>query len=125
MTPDEKGVLIVEDDPDARESLVALLELEGYRVREAADGEEALRVLRSSPASVILLDIFMPGMNGCAFLTEQSRDPALADIPVVVISADAVAVRKASRRGIAGAMTKPVDHDRLFEIVGRYCRSPA
>jgi CheY-like chemotaxis protein len=121
MSHAEKSVLVVEDDLDARESLTALLETEGYRVREAANGEEALRVLRSTPICIILLDIFMPVMNGHAFMTEQSRDPALAAIPVIVISADAAAARKAAQRGCAGAMTKPVDHDRLLDLVGRYC----
>jgi CheY-like chemotaxis protein len=121
MTKQRKTVLIVEDDHDARESLAALLEIQGYSVREAEDGEEALRILRSSEIGVVLLDIFMPVMNGCTLLTEQSRDPALASIPVVVISADPAAARKASRRGIERAMTKPIDHDQLLEIVGRYC----
>jgi CheY-like chemotaxis protein len=120
MIEDGKVVLIVEDDTDARESLAALLETEGYRVLEAAEGGEALEVLRSAPVGIILLDIFMPGMNGCAFMNEQSADPVLASIPVVVITADAAAARKASRRGIEAAMTKPVDHDRLLEIVGRH-----
>lgn len=115
------GVLIVEDDADTRESLVAVLEGEGYAVREAEDGAEALRVLRSSAVCIVLLDIFMPTMNGWAFLDEQRRDPALAAIPVVVITADARAAENAARRGVVAAMTKPADLDRLLAVVAQPC----
>jgi CheY-like chemotaxis protein len=114
-------VLIVEDDRDTRESLAALLEAEGYRVLEAEHGAVALDVLRRSPVCIILLDIFMPIMNGHAFIQEQRRDPALAGIPVVVMTADAAAAGDAARRGVAEAMTKPLDHDRLLEVVAHHC----
>jgi CheY-like chemotaxis protein len=117
----DRPVLIVEDDTDARESLAALLEGEGYRVLEAQHGGEALEVLRQSPVCLILLDIFMPVMNGHAFMVEQSRDPAISSIPVVVMTADAAAARAAVRRGVADAMTKPLDHDRLLEVIAHHC----
>lgn len=114
-------ILIVEDDADARESLAALLEGEGYHVLEAQHGEEALEVLRKSPVCIILLDIFMPVMNGHAFMAEQSRDPSISSIPVVVMTADAAAAQDAARRGVAEAMTKPLNHDRLLEVVAHHC----
>ncbi len=117
-----RSVLIVEDEADVRESLAALLEAEGYRVLEADNGESALRQL-SDPAAVclILLDLFMPVMNGWTFRREQMRDPALASIPVVVITADATAARRAAELGVADAMTKPLDFDRLLSVVARHC----
>lgn len=115
------GVLIVEDDLDARESLCALLETEGYVVRAAGHGEEALRMLRTASACVVVLDIFMPVMNGFEFLREKARDPALAPLPVVAVSADATAAREAAREGATAALTKPVDHDRLLQILRRFC----
>ena len=121
MELEPNSVLIVEDDVDARESLCALLETEGYSVRAAGDGKEALRMLRASGACVVVLDIYMPVMNGFEFLAEKARDPALAPLPVVVISADAEAARKAERPGVTAALTKPVDHDRLLEILRRHC----
>jgi CheY-like chemotaxis protein len=120
MADGGRHVLVVEDDADARESLCALLETEGYAVRAAAHGEEALRILQAFGASIVVLDIFMPVMNGCEFLTEKARYPALAEIPVVVVSADPAAVAKAARRGVAASLGKPVDHDLLLEILGRY-----
>ena len=118
----DKSVLIVEDDADVRESLAAILEAEGYQVIEAENGAVALDQLRrSSPVCLILLDLFMPTMNGWAFRDEQLRDPTLAPIPVVVISADAAAARRAATLGVVSALTKPLDFDRLLQIVGEYC----
>jgi len=118
-----KRVLIVEDEDDVRESLAVVLEFEGYPVLEAAHGGEALERLRSGDGDVglILLDLFMPTMNGWAFRDEQLRDPTLARIPVVVITADPSAARRARSLGVLDAMTKPFDFDRLLALVGRHC----
>ena len=121
MADCQASVLIVDDDVDARESLCALLETEGYSVRAAGDGEEALRILRASGACIVVLDIFMPVMNGFEFLTEKARDPGLAELPVVVLSADVTAVRRAQREGVLVALTKPVDHERLLQVIREYC----
>lgn len=119
----ERSVMIVEDEVEVRESLAAILQAEGYSVIEAEHGLEALERLRTSAAVVciILLDLFMPTMNGWAFRDEQLRDPAIASIPVVVITADTVAARKATELGVVGAMTKPVDLDRLLELIAEHC----
>jgi CheY-like chemotaxis protein len=70
---------------------------------------------------LILLDLFMPVMNGWTFRSEQLRDPTLAAIPVVVISADTEAVRKAATLGAVAAMAKPLDFGRLLDTVARHC----
>lgn len=123
----ERRVLIVEDEADVRESLAVILESEGYRVLEAAHGGEALDRLRTADGSVclILLDLFMPIMNGWAFRNEQLKDPALAVIPVVVITADAAAARSARGLGVVDAMTKPLDFERLLALVGHHCGGTA
>jgi CheY-like chemotaxis protein len=123
MHRDGKRVMIVEDDLEARESLAAVLTSEGYAVVAAEHGQAALEQLRKSPADfcLIILDLFMPVMNGWAFRDAQVKDPNLARIPVVVISADASAARRAAGLGIAAAMTKPVDFDRFLAVVGEYC----
>ena len=123
MHSDRKSVMIIEDDVEARESLAAVLVSEGYSVMVAEDGRAALEALRKAPSAVcmILLDLFMPVMNGWAFRNEQIRDPALADIPVVVITADAAAAKRMGKLGVVGAMTKPVDFDRLLAMVNTYC----
>ena len=117
----EKSVLIVEDDEDVRGALSAFLEGEGYRVLEASDGAEALTRLRAEHVCVVLLDLWMPGMDGWEFRAEQLRDAALASVPVVVITADHAAARKAADLGVAAYMTKPIEFPRLLEYVGRYC----
>src|SRR6185436_12323698 len=89
------NILLVEDDFDVRDALIPILEYEGHRVVGAASGQEALDRLRSgAKPSLILLDLMMPGMSGMEFRAEQLRDPALASIPVVVVSADPAARRK-------------------------------
>src|SRR5205085_12014163 len=84
-----RRVLVVEDDHDVREALVEALEASDYHPMAAANGSEALQRLRSGsePPCVILLDVMMPVMDGREFREEQRRDPALAEIPVVVLSA--------------------------------------
>jgi|SRR5437868_3988038 CheY-like chemotaxis protein len=118
----KKSILVVEDEDDVRESLAAILESEGYSVLEAAHGGEALECLRAADdVGLILLDMFMPTMNGWAFRDAQVRDPALAAIPVIVITADATAARSARTLGVVEAMTKPLDFDRLLALIGRHC----
>jgi len=123
MTDAHGKVLIVDDEPDLRESLAAILESEGYGVIEAEHGEQALQRLRTTPTDVclILLDLFMPTMNGWRFRDEQLHDPSLASIPVIVITADAAAARKAKTLGVADALTKPLDLDRLLNLVAQHC----
>ena len=117
----DKSILIVEDDRDLRESIVVFLEGEGYRVIEAEDGKEALRCLQSTDVCLILLDLFMPVMNVWAFRAEQLRDPRLAAIPVVVISADAGTSQKAAALGAVDGMVKPIDFDRLVQTIAHHC----
>lgn len=116
------SVLIVEDDRDTREMLGRFLELEGFDVRTAANGKSALDALRgdAGDASVIVLDLMMPVMDGWQFRQHQARDPRLADIPVVVVTAagprDAIPPIDAH-----GWISKPVDLDRLLETIAPLC----
>jgi CheY-like chemotaxis protein len=82
-------VLIVDDDVDVRDSLAELLEGRGWQVSTALHGQDALRVFAEmrTPPSVILLDLMMPVMDGYEFLEQQRKDPALAKIPVAIITA--------------------------------------
>jgi CheY-like chemotaxis protein len=116
-------VLIVEDDLDIRDALGQILEDEGYVVATAANGQEALDQLRSGapPPRLILLDLMMPVMNGWQFRAEQMDDPALADIPVVVISADTHVGDKASQLGVNEYFRKPIEITGLLRTLERYC----
>jgi len=128
--PDEMNdgattVLVVEDDFDLRDALVPILEYEGHRVVSAANGKEALERLQTMPPpSLILLDLMMPVMNGEEFRAEQLRDPTLASIPVVVVSAHPGAEERARRIGAAGCVKKPFEIEDLLEQVRRSSRRP-
>ena len=81
-------ILIVEDDEDLREMMAQLLALEGFKAETAANGREALAYLAlGDRPDVILLDLMMPVMDGWEFRRQQVTDPALAAVPVVVLSA--------------------------------------
>jgi len=117
-------VLVVEDDRDSRELLGEMLELSGYRPLLAADGLEALRLLGRERPCVILLDLMMPRMDGCAFRAAQLAVEALRTIPVVVVSADPNAERKARDIEAAACLGKPVDPDDVLALVQQYCERP-
>jgi CheY-like chemotaxis protein len=118
---ERRHVLLVDDDAEIRGVVRLILETEGYRVLTAADGEEALRVLRAGERpGMILLDLRMPGMDGRGFRHAQSADPGLADIPVVIFSGDRDAGRVAAGLGTEWLL-KPVDLERLLSVVERYC----
>jgi two-component system chemotaxis response regulator CheY len=117
-------ILVVDDDVAIREALEAVLEDEGYVVQSAANGREALALLRAGegPPAVILLDLMMPVMNGWEFRAAQQDDPILAQIPVVVISADRDVAAKAAALQVPRYLAKPVNLDVLLDMVrAHYC----
>jgi CheY-like chemotaxis protein len=116
---DASHVLIVEDDRDIRESVAEVLADEGYSVSAAADGREALELLRSAARrpDIILLDLMMPVMNGFQFREEQLKDLALAAIPVLIVTADANARSKAETLKAAGFVQKPLKIQPLLDLL--------
>jgi excisionase family DNA binding protein len=108
-------VLIVDDDQNVRETLQDVVADQGYIALTAGDGLEALRVLRSGDhprPGLILLDLGMPNMDGLGFLAEQRRDPSIAGIPVIIITAE-------KERDLAEApiLRKPLDLSKLVEAI--------
>ena len=113
------SILVVEDEADARSAMIDILELCGYSAVPAANGKEALDYLRNSPSlpSLIILDLLMPEMDGWQFRSEQVKDPDLAAVPVVVVTAFGGANIEANE-----ILIKPVDVDRLLNIVHEYVK---
>ncbi len=121
MTANRPTVLVVDDDRDIRDALSDVLHDESYTVVCASDGEEGMARLRSSPRpAVILLDWMMPRCDGACFLRQQRADPALAAIPVVLLTADARVLAHASETGVQAHISKPVALDELLSVVARY-----
>jgi CheY-like chemotaxis protein len=109
-------ILIVDDDDDIRAALQRVLESAGYPTIQAADGREALTTARRQPPGLVLLDLMMPVMDGWDFLLEWQRDPEMASIPVLVISAPLKGPR-GMPSGVNGYLSKPFDADELLKLV--------
>jgi CheY-like chemotaxis protein len=115
-----REVLVVEDDFGTREALADLLQDRGYSVISVADGREALNYLRDASApGIIILDLMMPVMDGWEFLEHQSHDPALLDIPVIVVSA--TPPRHPLRA--KAVLQKPIQFESLVEMLERFLPS--
>lgn len=113
-------ILLVEDDDDVREALADVLRDAGYDVAWAADGAEAIRLLRAGlrPAAIVL-DLMMPVMNGFQFRAEQLSDPDLARIPVILVSADRSLDRDARAMDVAARVTKPAQVEDLLATIAQ------
>jgi len=114
-------VLIVEDDPELREMMLAMLKSEGFDPMAASNGRDALSQLQHGPMPrLILLDLMMPVMDGWRFReTQRQSPPPIADIPVVVVSA--IPTVDTKRLAPAAVFSKPVDFDRLLATVRTLC----
>jgi len=120
------AVLVVDDDADIRETIALLLQTEGYDTLEASGGREALERLRDArDVVVILLDLRMPDMSGTDLVKHLRSDPALARIPVVVMSGDNAARAIATSMGADGCLVKPIELAMLLATADRYARERA
>ncbi|MFY0571971.1 response regulator [Archangium lansingense] len=120
-------VLIVEDDPDIRESLQHFLEAHGYPVHVASHGREALEHLGRRPQpSMVVLDMTLPVLDGHRVLTARKGDASLRAIPVVILSAAMAGMGArdralyASSYGVAAFLGKPADPQQVLEAVERH-----
>jgi CheY-like chemotaxis protein len=111
-------VLVVEDDPDIREALCALLEDEGYNVYSAENGRTAACLLGDRPPpSLVITDLMMPIMDGWQLVERLRQSDRLASVPVVVISA---VPPSQAPRGIRVLLRKPVNAGEVLEVVEHY-----
>jgi DNA-binding NtrC family response regulator len=128
LSEEEAPILVVDDDEDVRTAAVALFESCGYAAIPAKNGRVAMNLLESGTVRpcLILLDLWMPDMDGWQFRAAQLCDKQLAGIPVVVVSAAGrsdVEAAADSMRAAAG-IPKPFDSDELLRLVDEHCRPP-
>jgi signal transduction histidine kinase/CheY-like chemotaxis protein len=123
-TPAGSLVLVIDDDPAARELLGRTLAREGYQVEFASNGSEGLRRAQAHPPEIITLDVLMPGMDGWAVLSALKGDPRTANIPVVMLT-----ILHEQQMGLSlGAvdcLPKPIDRQRLLSVVRKYAHTAA
>jgi CheY-like chemotaxis protein len=116
-------ILVIDDDPTARELISHQLQTEGFSVVTAAGGLEGLKRAKELRPMAITLDVMMPDLDGWSVLAALRQEPQLAETPVIMVT-----IVDEHRRGIAlgaaGYLTKPIDRDRLTTLVQRF-RAPA
>jgi len=112
-------LLLIDDDRELREALAEFLALHGYLVHSVADGCAALQWSKGGNTlpKLILLDLFMPVLDGWGFLFERRKDPRLARIPVVIMSGSRGIDRKAKEAGATAVMFKPVVPQELLRVI--------
>ena len=118
-----RPILIVDDDEDIRDAVRTILEDEGYSTLEASEGREALSMLErpGMRPSMLLLDLMMPTMDGWQLRARLRENPALASIPIVIMTAHAAFLRAvANATPDTPVLPKPIDIERLLELVATY-----
>lgn len=121
---DGKRVLVIDDDPDLLALVASVLEDEGYEVRTAPDGREALVSVESAMPDVILLDLKMPVMSGPEF-AQAFRARYDSRVPIVVLTAADDARKRAAEIHADGLISKPFDLDELIDTVRRHTSPPS
>jgi CheY-like chemotaxis protein len=116
-------ILVVDDDPTARELIAEQLVAEGFTVATASGGLEGIRRARELKPLAITLDVMMPDLDGWSVIAALRQDPQLAEIPVILVTI-LDEQRRGMALGIAGYLTKPIDRERLRAVIGRL-RAPA
>jgi CheY-like chemotaxis protein len=123
-TSSEHTVLVVDDDADIRSVVSELLIDEGYQVKTAINGKDALATLSSWRPDVILLDLMMPIMDGWTFLTNRQSNCTLSRIPVIVMSASHTLSRADERLADADVVAKPFEIDTVLTKVAALAQQP-
>lgn len=120
-------ILIADDDADVRSVLTRHLIGAGYEVLEAADGRRCLEVLRTTPVDLVILDIYMPELDGIAVIAQANRD--FAHVPILAISGGGTVAREqtldiAQRLGATHTLTKPFEREDLMSAVRELLGEP-
>jgi CheY-like chemotaxis protein len=120
-SPPSLPLMIVDDDDDMRDTIAEIISAQGYTVAAFADARAALAALEGGQTPfLILLDLMMPGMSGWEFRAAQLKNPQLAPIPVVVVTAATTFIDGAPSLPDIEILRKPFELDTLLTLVGRY-----
>lgn len=120
VKPDDKDILIVEDEQSLCDLLASVLEAEGHRARKAGNGLEALHEIEEARPNLILLDMMMPVMDGWQFIARMRANDEWKTIPVVLITAVYDMSSLESRTGARAILTKPFDIELIVDAVDLY-----
>jgi DNA-binding response OmpR family regulator len=117
----EKTVLIIEDEEDAAELFAEMMRVSGFRVLKTSSSAPAITLLIDEKPDIVILDIMMPDVSGLDVLRQIRRDPGLAHIPVVVVSAKGTPtdIKTGMDAGASTYLTKPVGFLELKEAVSQ------
>ncbi len=117
-----KSILVADDDPDILSIVSMSLETQGYRVFTAANGREAVDATRENQPDLVLMDMMMPVVSGYEAVTELKADARTRDIPIVGLSAKAMAtdMERATDVGVDGYITKPFRIAQVISVVEGY-----
>jgi CheY-like chemotaxis protein len=126
MSANPNVVVVVEDEPDTAEMFAEMMRLVGFQVVKSFGGIRAIDVIAEKHPVVVLLDLMMPDLSGLEVLRFMRRDPRLAEIPVVIISAKALPsdIQTGLAAGAAVYLTKPVAFADLKRAVEDVLRKP-
>jgi CheY-like chemotaxis protein len=119
-------ILIVDDNPANLKLARLLLTAEGHDARTAPDAEQAMKLLETFTPKLILMDIQLPGMDGLSLTRQLKTDPALANVPIIALTAYAMKGddEKALASGCAGYITKPIDTRSFARQVAEFMAPP-
>lgn len=119
MVAERKTIVVVEDEPDTAEMFAEMMRLLGYQVYKSFGGVRAIDMIADKKPSAVLLDLMMPDLSGLEVLRFMRRDPRLAGIPVVIVSAKCLPsdIKRGLDAGASAYLTKPVSFADLKETV--------
>ncbi len=114
-----RRVLVVDDEENTRLALTRLLSREGYQVRTASNGNEALCQLRNNPAELIITDLNMPEMNGLTFLRELNREYPMSNVIMITAFGEVESYLEALNLGVFEYLNKPIRLEELKKVMGK------
>jgi CheY-like chemotaxis protein len=120
------SILVVDDNPTNLKLAVELLIFEGYAVRQAVDAETALRMIKTAPPALLLLDLELPGMDGLTLARMLKADVQTRPVRIIALTAHAMKgdTEKAMAAGCEGYMTKPIDTRRFSRQIAAFLAAP-